>query len=229
LADQTISAMTSDMVRVGLVVLAINFLLLAIFLRALLAPLFLLASSVLNVAATLGLTAWVFQGILGYGELTYYVPFVVAVLLVSLGSDYNIFVVGRVWQEARIRPIREAVAVAAPRASRAIRIAGITLAASFGVLALIPLRSFREIAFAMATGVLLETFVVRALLAPALIALFGHTSVWPRHLQYGEPVSAEQPAGTSPPTAHEPESRGVEHADQLDRQAGARVPAHRRE
>lgn len=227
LADETIAAMKSDMVRVGLVVLAINFLLLAIFLRALLAPIFLLASSVLNVVATLGLTAWLFQDVLGYGELTYYVPFVVAVLLVSLGSDYNIFVVGRVWQEARIRPVREAVAVAAPRASRAIRIAGITLAASFGVLALIPLRSFREIAFAMAAGVLLETFVVRALLAPALIALFGHTSTWPRRIQAADAVSPEAPVGTAAATAYESESRGVEHAGQLDSQAGARVPAHR--
>jgi len=212
LADQTISAMESDMLRVGLVVLAINFILLAVFLRALLAPLLLLASSVLNVAAALGLTTWLFVHILGYGQLTYYVPFVVAVLLVSLGSDYNIFVVGRIWQEARVRPLPEAVAVAAPRASRAIRIAGLTLAASFGLLALIPLRSFREIAFAMAAGVLLETFLVRALLAPALIALFGRSSIWPRRQLQRAAVSPPEPAGTHASAPQDTETEGVEHA-----------------
>ena len=59
-------------------------------------------------------------------------------LLVSLGSDYNVFVAGRIWQEAERRPLREAIAVAAPRASRAISVAGIALAASFAMLALVP-------------------------------------------------------------------------------------------
>jgi hypothetical protein len=61
----------------------------------------------------------------------------------------------------------EAIAIAAPEASRAIRASGITLAASFAIIAIIPIRSFREIAFAMATGILIETFVVRSLLAPS--------------------------------------------------------------
>jgi RND superfamily putative drug exporter len=127
----------------------------------------------------MGITTWVFQTGLGYHQIDYYVPFAVAVLLISLGSDYNVFVVGRIWQEARVRPLREAITVAAPAAARAIRTAGITLAASFGVIAVIPVRSFREVAFAMVVGLLLETFVVRSLLVPALIALFGYTSGWP--------------------------------------------------
>jgi RND superfamily putative drug exporter len=101
------------------------------------------------------------------------------VLLLSLGSDYNVFVVGRVWQEARRRPLREAVAVAAPRASRAIGVAGIALALSFASLGLIGLRQFHEFAFAMFVGVLLDAFVVRALLIPALISFFGERSWWP--------------------------------------------------
>ena len=120
-----------------------------------------------------------FQTLLGYHQLAYYVPFAVAVLLISLGSDYNVFLVGRIWQEARLRPLREAIAIASPSAARTIRTAGITLAASFAAIAVIPIRSFREVAFAMVVGLLLETFVVRSLLAPALIALFGYTSGWP--------------------------------------------------
>lgn len=98
--------------------LAVNFMLLALFLRALVAPLYLLAASLLSVAATLGLTTYVFQVLLGHDDLTYYVPFAAGVLLVSLGSDYNVFVVGRIWQEARRTTLREATR-SQPRAPRA--------------------------------------------------------------------------------------------------------------
>ncbi len=179
LARDTVADIQTNMWRVALAVLLVNLALLIVFLRSLTAPLFLLGSSVVAVAASLGLTAFVFQSLLGYGQLTYFVPFVVAVLLVSLGSDYNIFVVGRIWQEASLRPLREAVAIAAPESSRAIRAAGVTLAGSFAIIAVIPVRSFREIAFAMVTGILIETFVVRSLLAPALITVFGYASGWP--------------------------------------------------
>jgi putative drug exporter of the RND superfamily len=134
---------------------------------------------VLALAASLGLTAYLFQDLLGYAGITYYIPFAAAVLLVSLGSDYNIFVVGRIWSEARVRPLREAIAVAGPRAARTITVAGVVLAGSFAVLALVPLQQFREFAFVMTVGILLDTFVVRSLLVPSLIALFGTASWWP--------------------------------------------------
>jgi RND superfamily putative drug exporter len=180
-------------VLVGAVVLALNVLLLAVFLRAAVAPLYLVASSLLSVAATLGLTTYVFQGFLGHSDLTYYVPFAAGVLLVSLGSDYNVFVVGRIWQEARRRPLREAIAVAAPRASRAIGIAGLALALSFAMLALVHVDGFRELAFMMGLGVLLETFVVRPLLIPALVSLFGDAGAWPSRFSAG----TESPAPES--------------------------------
>jgi RND superfamily putative drug exporter len=130
-------------------------------------------------AATLGIAALVFGRLGGDSDTTYYVPFAAAVLLLSLGSDYNVFVVGRIWQELRRRPLTEAVAHATPRASTAITIAGIALALSFALLALVPLAPFREFAFVMAVGVLLEAFVVRPVLVPALIVLFGRWSWWP--------------------------------------------------
>jgi len=191
LADDTISAMRTDLVRVAVVVLLVNFVLLALFLRALVAPLLLVLSSVLSVAAALGITVWLFQTRLHHGEITYYVPFAAAVLLVSLGSDYNVFITGRLWQEARGRPVREALAAVAPRAAGAIRTAGVTLALSFAILAIIQVRAFWEFAFAMATGILLETFVVRPLLVPALVALFGEAAGWPgNRLRAAEPASA---------------------------------------
>jgi putative drug exporter of the RND superfamily len=188
-ASDTVKAIVDSSALVGAVVLALNFVLLALFLRALVAPLYLLAASLLSVAATLGLTTYVFQGLMGHSDLTYYVPFAAGVLLVSLGSDYNVFVAGRIWQEAARRPLREAIAVAAPRASRSISVAGVALAASFAMLAIVPIDGFRELAFMMAVGVLLETFLVRPVLIPALVTLFGDVGAWPGGLAAGRPAN----------------------------------------
>jgi RND superfamily putative drug exporter len=181
LAGETVETITHDLIRIGIAAFLVNFILLAIFLRALIAPLYLVLASALALAASIGLTTLFFQGFLGHDEITYHVPFAVAVLLLSLGSDYNVFVVGRIWQAAEGGlPLREAIATAAPRASRAIGVAGLALALSFAALALIDLRQFHEFAFAMCVGVLLDAFVVRALLIPALISIFGERSFWPR-------------------------------------------------
>ncbi len=169
----------ADLVRVAVAVGLVNLLLLMLFLRALVAPLYLLASSVLAVGAALGLTVALFQGLLGRDGLIFYIPFAAGVLLVSLGSDYTIFSVGYVWDEARRRPLPQALAVAVPRSNRAITAAGMTLAASFALAALIPLAPFYELAFAMAAGVLIDAFLVRSVLVPALISLFGRASGWP--------------------------------------------------
>lgn len=179
ISAETIDTTTADSRRIGVVILAVIFVLLAVFLRALLAPLYLLAASLLAVLAALGLTTWIFQGILGFHDIVYYVPFAAGVLLVSLGSDYNVFVVGRIWQAARRRSLRGAVATAAPRASHAITTAGLALAASFAFLSLAPLAQFRELAAAMAIGIFLDTFIVRSLLIPALVVLFGRAGSWP--------------------------------------------------
>jgi RND superfamily putative drug exporter len=145
----------------------------------LIAPLYLLASTVLAVGAALGLTTSLFQDVLGHDGLIFYVPFAAAVLLVALGSDYTIFSVGYIWDQARHRSLRQALAVAVPRSTRAITVAGVTLAASFALAALIPLAPFYELAFIMAVGVLIDAFIVRSLLIPALISVVGRTSGWP--------------------------------------------------
>jgi RND superfamily putative drug exporter len=179
LAEGLVASTEADLYRIAIAGILVNLILLVLFLRALVAPLFLLASSVLALTASLGLTVWLFGGIGGVDGLTFYVPFAAAVLLVSLGSDYNIFGVGRVWDEARRLPLRLAVLKAVPESSRAITSAGVTLAVSFGMLALIPLTPFRELAFAMAVGIVIDAFVVRSLLVPALLVLVGPASGWP--------------------------------------------------
>ncbi len=153
LTGDSISSIFADLGRIALAIMLVTLVLLALFLRSLLAPVYLLAASILAVFAALGVTWLISQDILGYGSLVYFVPFAAGVLLVSLGSDYNVFVVGRIWEEARRRPVPDAVAVAAPQASRAITTAGVALAASFAMLAVIPLEQFRQIAVAMAAGV----------------------------------------------------------------------------
>jgi RND superfamily putative drug exporter len=179
LADDTISRVLDDLKRVSVVAILVNLVLLALFMRAIVAPLYLVAASVLGLLASLGLTTLVFQKVLGDEDITYYVPFAAAVLLVALGSDYNVFVAGRIWEEARHYRLREAIAVAMPAASRAVTAAGLALAASFALLAIVPLRSFREFAFVMTAGVLVDTFIVRSMLVPALTSLFGEAAWWP--------------------------------------------------
>lgn len=173
LAEETVTASGEDVARVAPLTLIAVVLVLAVFLRAIVAPIYLVAASVLSVAAALGASVYLFQDILGYGELTFYVPFAAAVLLVALGSDYNVFLAGRIWPEAERRPLREAVEYAGSRAASAITVAGLVLAASFALLALVPVRPFRELAFIMSAGLLLDAFVVRTLLVPALIVVFG--------------------------------------------------------
>ena len=175
-----VGQLTRESLEITLVVaMAIELLILALYLRAVITPIVLLACSVLSVAAAIGLTTWVFQDLLGQQGLTFYAPFAAAVLLVALGSDYNVFSVGAIWNEARRRPLDEALVIAVPRASHAISTAGAVLAATFALVAVIPLATFRQIAFAMAVGLLLDTFVIRPFLTPAVLTLLGRLSLWP--------------------------------------------------
>jgi RND superfamily putative drug exporter len=197
LTGDAINSIYTDLGRVALAIMAVTLILLALFLRSLLAPVYLLAASILAVFATLGLTAWISQDLLGYGSLVYFVPFAAGVLLVSLGSDYNVFVVGRIWEQARRRPVPDAVAIATPQASRAITTAGVALAASFAMLAVIPLEQFREIALAMALGVIIDAIAVRSLLVPALVALFGRAGMWPGNRRERPPAAVQPDVMTS--------------------------------
>jgi putative drug exporter of the RND superfamily len=179
LSEETVANTGADLSRVVPAASLAVFAVLVVFLGALVAPLYLVLSSLLALTSSLGLTVLVFQILLGYGELTFYVPFAGIVLLIALGSDYNVYLVGRIWSEARRRPLREAVRVAAERSTGAIATAGVVLAGSFALLALVPLRPFRELAFLLAAGLLIDAFVVRSLLTPALVSLFGRRGGWP--------------------------------------------------
>ena len=195
-ASELVAATNSDLRRIAVAVLVVNLLLLMLFLRAVVAPVLLLGCSVLALAASLGCLTLVFQDRLGHDGVAFYVPFAASVLLLSLGSDYNIYGVGHIWTRAKHTTMRKAIAERVPETSGAITAAGVTLAASFGMLALVPLRQFRELAFVMGLGVLIDALVVRGVMVPALLALLGKFSAWPRKL--GDADADDQP-GARPP------------------------------
>jgi len=190
LSQETIDGTTKDLLRVVPAVLLAVLLVLVVFLRGLVAPLYLVAAATLAPLAAVGVATIFFRGVLGHAELSYYVPVAAGVLLVALGSDYNIFLVGRVWDEAQRQPLEQAIIAAGAGAARAISAAGIVLALSFGAMALVPVTAFRELAFVMAAGLLIDAFLVRTVLVPAIIALVGYRSGWPgKRLR---PMSAER-------------------------------------
>jgi RND superfamily putative drug exporter len=172
LTDETTTAFE----RVTPAALIVLLILLWLLLGSWSAPLYLVGSSLLVVAAALGLTVYVFQGLLGYGELAFFVPVAGTILLLALGADYNVFLISRIWREADDGELRPAIRSAGIRAGRTITVAGLILALSFAAIALIPIQSFREIAFTLCVGLLLDTLLARTLLIPALVAIFGRTT-----------------------------------------------------
>jgi RND superfamily putative drug exporter len=197
LAAETVEQSKTDIVRLALAALAVNLVFLMLFLRAIVAPVVLVAASVLALGAALGVTVLVSR-LLGWGDVAYYTPLAAAVLLLSLGSDYNVFVVGRIWHEARSRPLADAVAIAVPEAAKPVTLAAIVLAGSFALLALAPVVALRQLAVALSTGVLIDAFIVRSLLVPSLLTSLGPIAGWPGNaLRHRDETGPEAPVAAA--------------------------------
>ncbi|MGC7095205.1 MMPL family transporter [Amycolatopsis lurida] len=166
-------------------VLLVVFLVLALLLRALVAPLVLIGTVVLSFAATLGVGALVFNEVLGFPGSDPSVPLYAFVFLVALGVDYNIFLVTRVREEARRVGTREGTLRGLTVTGGVITSAGVVLAATFAALAVLPILFLAQIAFLVAFGVLLDTLLVRSLLVPALTVHVGRGIWWPGRLRRG--------------------------------------------
>jgi RND superfamily putative drug exporter len=179
ITGELIDTAAGDLWRVGPLALLAVALVLAVFLRAIVAPAYLVLLAALGPLGALGLAVAFFQGVLGHPEITYFVPLAAGVLLVALGSDYNIFLVGRIWDAAERLPLREAIIAAGSGASHAISAAGWVLSASFAALALVPVEAFHQLAFVLAAGLLIDAFIVRTVLTPAVMSLVGERSSWP--------------------------------------------------
>jgi putative drug exporter of the RND superfamily len=163
-------------------VLAVVLVILGLLLRAVVAPLVLIATVVLSFAAALGVSALVFRHVFGFaGEDTSF-PLYVFVFLVALGIDYNIFLMSRVREEAQRHGTRRGSLVGLAATGGVITSAGVVLAGTFAALASLPLVAFAEIGFAVAFGVLLDTLVVRSVLVTALNLDVGRWMWWPGRL-----------------------------------------------
>jgi len=169
----------SDFQSVAAITVLGILLVLIVLLRSLVAPIFLVGTVLLSYGTTLHLAGWLFQDVLGQAGANYFLPLLVFVLLVALGSDYNIFVTSRIREESRHRPIREGIRIAAARTGTVVTSAGVILAGTFAALMTAPLELLFQVGAAVAMGVLIDTFVVRSLLVPALTAVFGDWSWWP--------------------------------------------------
>ena len=169
-----------------------------ILLRSIIAPLYLLATVVLSFGATLGIVTLIFQDALGQNGILYMIPIILFVLLIALGADYNIFLSSRIREESGKLGILEGVRVASSKTGGIITACGIILAGTFATLVVAPMQLMVQVGVAVAIGILLDTFIVRALLVPAIATLVGRWNWWPSKLGRKGPGTATEPTGLSP-------------------------------
>jgi len=168
------------------IVLLLIAVILGFLLRSILAAALLLGTVVLSFAATLGVCALVFDNVFGFAGTDAAFPLFAFIFLVALGIDYNIFLMTRVREESLKIGTRAGIIKGLTVTGGVITSAGIVLAATFGVLGILPLVFLAELGFAVAFGVLLDTIIVRSLLVPALVRVIGPKIWWPSKLQHQE-------------------------------------------
>ena len=174
-------------------VLVVVFLILVGLLRALVGPLLLTLTVVLSFFASLGVGAVVFDVVFGFPGSDPSIPLFAFVFLVALGIDYNIFLMARVREETLRHGTREGMLRGLAVTGGVITSAGIVLAGTFSVLAVLPLAFLTQIGFLIAFGVLLDTFIVRSVLVPALVVALDRKVWWPSRLATGSPGSDRAP------------------------------------
>jgi RND superfamily putative drug exporter len=164
------------------VALVVVFLILAFLLRALFAPAMLVATNILSFGAALGLGVFFFENVFRFPGEDPSLPLLSFVFLVALGIDYNIFLMARVREETLRHGTREGMLRGLAVTGAVITSAGIVLAGTFSALAVLPLIFLTQIGFVIAAGVLLDTFVVRSIVVPALTFSIGPRIWWPSRL-----------------------------------------------
>ncbi|HEX8742563.1 MAG TPA: MMPL family transporter [Thermoleophilaceae bacterium] len=180
-------------VPLGLLVIG---LILAVLLRALIAPIVLILSVMASFFGTLGISLVFFRHVVGDPGVDASLPVFAFIFLVGLGIDYTIFLMGRVREEARRHGTREGTLRAIAATGPVITSAGLILAGTFSVLITMPITFMFNIGFMVAVGILLDTFVVRTVMVPAAVELLGDRIWWPSDASGGGRALSEE----APPT-----------------------------
>lgn len=196
-----------DTIVVAVIALVIVGAILAVLLRALVAPLYLLLTNVLSYLAALGATIVITEILLGWERISYRIPLYMFIFLVALGSDYNIFITTRIRGEALLLGLRDGTVKALAATGGVLTSAGIILAGTFLILLSQPVKDLAEISIGVALGVLIDTFLVRTALVPGLTLWIGPKAGWPgprwtkQKSAASEPSAAGSAAGEAPATA----------------------------
>jgi RND superfamily putative drug exporter len=202
------SISNSDLKHVIPIAILVIGLLLAIVLRSLVAPIYLIASVGISYLAALGLSVLLFVKLGGSGGLVFFMPFLMFIFLLALGEDYNILMMTRIREEAQKLGLRDAVSRALSMTGTTITSAGLVLAGTFLVLAVVAGggsggSQIRDIGLGLAFGILMDTFLVRTLLVPSTVVLLGRWNWWPSRMsrpsggESGGPAQAEMAGGDS--------------------------------
>jgi RND superfamily putative drug exporter len=198
--DHATNRDTRWIVPLGLLVVT---LILGILLQAVVAPLVLIATVILSFFGTFGLAVFVIRHIVGDAGVDSSMIAYTFIFLVSLGVDYTIFLMSRVREEARVHGTREGTLRALNATGPVITSAGVILAGTFSVLMTLPVTFTFNLGFAVAVGILLDTFVVRTIMVPAAIELIGDRIWWPSTAQGGGGALRERSSGAHP-QVHQP-------------------------
>jgi len=204
----------SDLRTVIPIAIAVIAVLLAVVMRSLVAPLYLIASVVLSYFSALGLTVLVFVKAAGQPGLTFILPFLLFMFLLALGEDYNILVMTRIREEAHRLPLPEAVSRALNVTGTTVTSAGLVLAGTFGVLAVVGsgsagqqnVRTIVVVGVGLALGILMDTFLVRTLLVPSAAVLIGRWNWWPSRLCRLRLATAPAEVAAVPPSPPAPQA-----------------------
>ncbi len=182
------SISNSDLAHVIPIAIIVIGVLLALVMRSLVAPLYLIASVALSYFAALGLAVILFIELGGSGGITFILPFLLFIFLLALGEDYNILVMTRIREEAHHLPLREAVSRAVAVTGTTVTSAGLVLAGTFAVFAVVGGRGsggsqIVDVGVGLAVGVIMDTFVVRTVLVPCTVVLLGRWNWWPSKIE----------------------------------------------
>ncbi len=189
------AAVNTDVRFVGPIVVVLIWIILLLLLRSLVAATYLIGSVLLSFLSALGISVVIFQNLMGHPGVGYQNAVWMFIFLAALGADYNILIMTRVREEIRARGLVEGTRVAVSRTGGVITSAGLILAGTFSILATLPLRDIFQLGFAVMLGVLLDTFVVRALFVPSLVLLLRRWNWWPARMT--APPSAEADPSTA--------------------------------